>query len=60
MGQPREREVSGSGDPSFRVSVNGSGAPALSLQEFAGYREDHPGASLQVSAPSASTTPINS
>ena len=51
-GQPRAREVSGFGDPRFRFSVNFSGAPALSLQEFAGYRQDLIlGASLQVSAP---------
>ena len=51
-GQPREREVSGFGDPRFRFSVNFYGAPALSLQEFAGYRQDLIlGASLQVSAP---------
>ena len=31
-GQPREREVSGFGDPRFRFSVNFYGAPALSLQ----------------------------
>ena len=50
-GQPRAREVSGFGDPRFRFSVNFSGAPALSLQEFAGYRQDLIlGASLQVSA----------
>ena len=51
-GQPREREVSGFGDPRFRFSVNFYGAPALSLQEFAGYKQDLIlGASLQVSAP---------
>ena len=51
-GQPRAREVSGFGDPRFRFSVNFYGAPALSLQEFAGYRQDLIlGASLQVSAP---------
>jgi hypothetical protein len=51
-GQPREREVSGFGDPRFRFSVNFYGAPALSLQEFAGYRQGLIlGASLQVSAP---------
>ena len=50
--QPREREVSGFGDPRFRFSVNFYGAPALSLQEFAGYKQDLIlGASLQVSAP---------
>jgi hypothetical protein len=52
MGQPREREVSGFADPRFRFSVNLYGAPALSLQEFASYRQDLIiGASLQVSAP---------
>ena len=51
-GQPQEREVSGFGDPRLRFSVNFYGAPALSLQEFAGYKQDLiVGASLQVSAP---------
>jgi hypothetical protein len=51
-GQPREREVSGLADPRFRFSVNLYGAPALSLQEFADYKQDLIiGASLQVSAP---------
>jgi Putative MetA-pathway of phenol degradation len=51
-GQPREREVSGLADPRFRFSVNLYGAPALSLQEFANYKQDLIiGASLQVSAP---------
>lgn len=51
-GKPREREMSGAGDPRFRFSVNFHGAPALSLQEFAGYRQDLiAGASLQVTAP---------
>jgi hypothetical protein len=51
-GQPREREVSGFGDPRLRFSVNLYGAPALSLQEFASYRQDLIiGASLQVSLP---------
>jgi hypothetical protein len=35
MGQPREREVSGFGDPKLQLSVNFYGAPALSLKEFA-------------------------
>lgn len=52
QGQPREREVSGLADPRFRFSVNLYGAPALSLQEFADYKQDLIiGASLQVSAP---------
>jgi hypothetical protein len=51
-GQPRQRETSGIGDPRFRFSMNFYGAPALSLKEFAGYRQDVIiGASLQVTAP---------
>jgi hypothetical protein len=51
-GQPREREVSGLVDPRLRFSVNLYGAPALSLQEFASYKQDLIiGTSLQVSAP---------
>ncbi|MGO4438891.1 transporter [Rhizobium sp. RAF56] len=51
-GQPKEREMSGLGDPRFRLSINLLGAPALSAQEFANYQQDFiVGASLQVSAP---------
>jgi Putative MetA-pathway of phenol degradation len=51
-GQPRERNISGLNDPRFRFSVNFIGAPALSMQEFAGYQQDLiVGASIQVSAP---------
>jgi len=51
-GQEKTREMSGLGDPRFRFSVNFYGAPALSLKEFAGYRQDLIiGASLQVTAP---------
>jgi hypothetical protein len=51
-GQPRERDVSGFNDPLFRFSVNFYGAPALSLKEFANYRQDVIiGASVQVSSP---------
>jgi hypothetical protein len=51
-GQPREREMSGLGDPRFRVSVNLLGAPALSVKDFASYRQDLiVGVGLQVSAP---------
>jgi hypothetical protein len=51
-GQPREREMSGLGDPRFRVSVNLFGAPALSAKDFASYQQDLiVGVSLQVSAP---------
>lgn len=52
-GQPREREVSGFGDLRLRFSLNFYGAPALSLAEFASYRQDLiVGASVQVSIPS--------
>ncbi len=51
-GVPRDRAMSGLGDPRFRVSVNLLGAPALSAKDFASYRQDLiVGASLQVSAP---------
>ena len=51
-GEPLDRDISGLGDPKFRLSVNLFGAPALSLKEFAGFKQDLiVGASLQVSAP---------
>ena len=51
-GQAREREISGLGDPRFRVSVNLFGAPALSAKDFGSYQQDLiVGVSLQVSAP---------
>ena len=51
-GQAREREMSGFNDPKFRFSMNFYGAPALSLKEFADYRQDLViGASLQVTPP---------
>ena len=51
-GQPRERKMSGLGDPRFRFSINLFGAPALSVKEFASYQQDLIiGVSLQVSAP---------
>jgi hypothetical protein len=51
-GQPAERNISGLNDPRFRFSANFIGAPALSMQEFAGYQQDLiVGASVQVSAP---------
>ncbi len=50
--QPVQREMTGFGDPLLRFSVNFYGAPALSLAEFASYRQDLiVGASVQVSAP---------
>ena len=52
LGETREREVAGLGDPRLRMSVNFYGAPALSMPEFAGYQQDViVGASLQVTAP---------
>jgi hypothetical protein len=51
-GQARERQIDGFNDPRFRLSVNFFGAPALSVKEFANYKQDLIiGASVQVSAP---------
>jgi hypothetical protein len=51
-GQPRERQMSGLGDPRFRFSINLFGAPALSVKDFASYQQDLiVGVSLQMSAP---------
>ena len=51
-GQPVERNVSGFGDPRFRISINLYGAPALSPREFAAYHQDLViGTSIQVTAP---------
>jgi hypothetical protein len=51
-GAQQTRDVCGLLDPAFRFSVNFYGAPALSLKDFAAYRQDLvAGASLQVSAP---------
>ena len=51
-GEPRERDITGMGDPRFRFTYNFYGAPASSLQEFAGYRQNFiVGASVQISAP---------
>ena len=51
-GEPREREVTGFNDPRFRLSVNFFGAPAMSMAEYATYKQDVIiGASVQVSVP---------
>lgn len=51
-GQPQEREVSGLGDPRFRLSVLLYGAPSLTLEQFASYHPDLiVGVSLAVTAP---------
>jgi hypothetical protein len=52
LGQPVRREVDGFGDLAARLSVNFVGSPALSLSEFAAYRQRTiVGASVNVSAP---------
>ncbi|MGR8952782.1 MAG: transporter [Gammaproteobacteria bacterium] len=52
LGQPRPRQTSGFADPMFRLYVNLFGAPALSVKEFADYRQDTIiGASLAVIPP---------
>ncbi len=52
QGSPVQREVTGFGDPLLRLSVNFSGAPALTAEQFRSYRQDViVGASLQVSVP---------
>jgi hypothetical protein len=51
-GETVAREVSGFNDPRLRLSVCLTGAPALSAQQFASYKQDViVGASVQVSAP---------
>jgi hypothetical protein len=51
-GQPITRDIDGFGDPTFRLSVNLLGAPALTPEEFAKYHQDLVvGVSLQVTAP---------
>jgi hypothetical protein len=52
LGNPVARQVSGFADPKLRLSMNFLGAPALSLQEYANYRQDLiVGGSVQVSVP---------
>lgn len=51
-GEPVRREVSGYANPSFRLSWNFYGAPAMGLKEFSTWQQDLViGASLRVSAP---------
>jgi len=57
-GETIEREVDGLADAKFRLSVNLYGAPALTLKEFADYRQDLiVGVSLQVSVPTGQYDP---
>jgi hypothetical protein len=52
LGEPRSRHVEGFGDPVMRFYVNLFGAPALSVKDFAAYRQNLiVGASLAVAAP---------
>ena len=52
QGAPATRDVCGLGDVKARFSLNVFGAPALSLKEFASYKQDVlVGLSLQVTAP---------
>jgi len=52
LGAPFSRDVDGFGDLSMRFSVNVLGSPALSLEQFAAYRQKTiVGASVNVSAP---------
>ncbi|HKY02582.1 MAG TPA: transporter [Burkholderiales bacterium] len=51
-GVPRERDVSGYGDPRVRLSMNFYGAPALTMAEYPAYEHDLViGASVQVAIP---------
>ena len=52
QGQTVTRVVDGFANPAFRLSINFYGAPALSLKEFSGWKQDLIiGASLRVIAP---------
>jgi hypothetical protein len=51
-GIPVSRDISGLGDPRFRISLNFIGAPPLSMAEYKDYRQNLViGASLQVYVP---------
>ena len=57
-GEPRDREIAGFTDPLFRFYVNLYGAPALSMKEFAKYRQDTIiGMSLAVTPPGGQYDP---
>ncbi len=57
-GQPVQRSIDGFANPAFRLSANLIGAPALTLPEFAAYRQDLiVGASLQVGVPASQYDP---
>lgn len=51
-GEPVAREISGYGNPAFRLSWNFFGAPAMGLKEFSSWQQDLViGASLRIYAP---------
>ena len=57
-GAPVQRSIDGFANSAFRLSANLYGAPALTMQDFALYRQDLIiGASLQVSAPTSQYDP---
>jgi hypothetical protein len=52
LGEPRSRQISGFADPRARFYINLFGAPALSMKNFAAYRQNViVGASLTVTVP---------
>jgi hypothetical protein len=54
FGEPRERHVTGFGDPLIRFSMNFIGAPALKVAEFGEYQQDWIiGGSLRIGIPLA-------
>lgn len=58
-GQPVSRDISGLGDPRFRMTVNLLGAPPLSLSEYKGPGQKLVvGASLQVNMPLSQYDPV--
>jgi hypothetical protein len=53
-GQPVQRSIHGLANPALRLSANLVGAPALTLQEFAAYRQDLiVGVSIQLGVPAS-------
>jgi hypothetical protein len=58
LGEPRTRDIAGFADPMVRLYVNLFGAPALSMKDFAAYRQNViVGASLAVTAPGGQYDP---
>ncbi|MDD1644179.1 MAG: transporter [Methylococcaceae bacterium] len=58
LGEPRSRNILGIADPRARFYVNLFGAPALSMKDFAAYRQNViVGASLAVTAPGGQYDP---